>query len=177
MKTALEIDKTPSVPKIGSSRKRTWPLKQTSRPRLSKKRSSRSRRRYNYTESWTKRYLETVISQCIICGIILSSILILRIIQIPETLAVREQISTTIGANIDLTYEARTLGAMLLAVFAPEENALQSPGESFTAPEALPVAGGNESGQNFRIDEDILQSIHNRESEDFLEFRQYRSLP
>jgi len=121
--------------------------------------------------------METFISQCIVCAIILASILVLRIIQIPETLAIREQIYTTIGTNVDIAYEARNLGAMLMAVIGTDENtAALTPDTDLYPPEILPVID-SETDNSFRIDEDILLHIHSRESEDLLEFREYRNLP
>ena len=164
-----------SAGKTGSSYKQAWPSKSTTRYRPGKRRSVRQR--YNYTESWLKKYIETIISQCIVSGIVLSAILILRIIQVPETLALREQIYTTIGTNMDMAYEARNLGAMLLAVIRTEEAPTAQHEESLATPEAVPVFDAVGDNQNFRIDEDILQQIHSREIERLLEFREYRSLP
>ena len=120
----------------------------------SKRKAQTARRRY-YTNKHKESsgYLETFITQCIVCGIILSAVLIIRIIDVPTTNAMRQQFYQAITATVDIAADIQNVRSSLLATF--EEESLNN---IHPVQESIP-SYTNPSEQDFRIDEDILESI------------------
>jgi len=123
--------------------------------RIQNVRQRRYRREYQSEGS----YLETFITQCIISGIILSAVLIIRIIDVPATVSIREYFYQTITAAADIPEDARNLGVMIRQAIGEREDEYEP-----NAPEATPTATYapiqvNAPGQDFRIDEDVLREL------------------
>ena len=127
-----------------------------------KNRQNTRRRRYARHRHSNGNYLETLITQSIVCGIILAMVLIVRIIEVPQTAALRYQLRRSIATNIDMTGEARNLGAMLWAALSNTDDE-----DDYTAVDygrELPVqVNTNAPEGDFRIDEDILREIQDRD--------------
>jgi len=120
-----------------------------------KKRLQNARqRRYNRSYQGGNSYIETFITQCIISGIILSALLVIRIIDVPATAAIREQFYQTITATADMPNDARNLGEIIRQALGNTE----SSEPVLRVPETQPVHT-NSPAQDFRIDEDVLRSI------------------
>ena len=114
------------------------------------------RRRYTNGHRESGSYIETFITQCIICGIILSAVLIIRIIDVPTTNAIRHQFSQTITATADMAEDVRSLGEIIRTIFGEEgDDDITYTHE--TMPIQLSLPSSHEG--DFRIDEDILESI------------------
>lgn len=128
------------------------------KPSIYKKRLQTARRRRYKRQGYSGRnYLETFITQCIVSGIILSAVLVIRIIDVPVTAAIREQFYQSITSNVDVPTEARNLGAML-------RGALGDTDDSGAAYESIAPVNTNVTGDDFRIDEDILESMRERDA-------------
>jgi len=133
-----------------------------------KKRQAIRRRRYKRQSPGAANYIETFITQCIVSGIVLSMVLVLRIIDVPATNTVRDQFRHSISSNIDFPDEARNLGAIFQATLGSigNGNSYQNDSEErpMTDQENLPAYTGNPA-QDFRIDEEILQRIQAQDYE------------
>ena len=117
---------------------------------------AKRRRRHANRHRENNRYIETFITQCIVCGIILSCVLIIRIIDVPTTNAIRQHFSNSITATVDIVEDFGNLRSTFGVIFndANIENA------TYTY-DAIPsqINPMDATNQDFRIDEDILESI------------------
>jgi len=133
-----------------------------------KKRPLRRNRRYE--PSIREKYLEMFVSQCIVCGIFLSVALIVRIIEIPQTMALRERFHETVSVSVDVAAEFRGFAAMIAAALPGSGEAETVPvgpapavPPSDQAPTIIEMSAPGDSNLapgDFRIDEDILAGIH-----------------
>jgi len=129
------------------------------------------RRRYKHSYQSEGSYLETFITQCIISGIILSAVLIIRIIDVPATTAIREHFYQTITAAADIPEDARNLGDMIrraTGIVADEYEPRVQEATPATMPGTVDTSAPiqvNAPGQNFRIDEDVLRELRGESAE------------
>ena len=149
------------------------------KPKISYNKKKRPRgRRKRYAASRTSAYIETMVTQCIVCGIVLSLALVIRIIEIPETVSLRRRFHESISVSLDIAYEARSLGAMILVMLNQEEGheAIAGPptDQGGRAYEPIFESGGAESSAagEFRIDEELLEGIMGRREETYVPGRE-----
>ena len=117
------------------------------------------RRRYERQKPNMGSYVETLITQCIVCAIILSAVLIIRIIDVPATNAIREQFHYTITHNADMQNDAINFGAMFINAL----NRADQPEQLAYENEPVHASPASTSDSDFRIDENVLQSIRGDE--------------
>ena len=109
-------------------------------------------------------FAETIIMQCIVCGIMLSVVMLISIIKTPATVALRENIRLALVGNIDTGQSfksaagvASDISSSIKNIFSAEKEVLVEE-EIPSAAEAVPVYFSQE--KDFRIDEDIMESIY-----------------
>ena len=124
------------------------------KPSASKRKAQAARRRH-YANRYKEKgnYIETFITQCIVCGIVLSAVLIIRIIDVPTTHTMRQHFYQTITATVDIAEDIQNVRLAIRTALG-EENT----DDTTHVQEAAPVHM-NSPNQDFRIDEDILESI------------------
>ena len=134
----------------------------------SNKKRRPNRRGRRYETAWPTKYLETLVTQCIVCAILLSVALIVRLIEVPQTLALRSLFLETVSANIDVAYEARNFGALIMTVLGGDDESEAIPaGPAGRDPEVMleNTTQGGTGTVDFRIDEDILATIDGQSGE------------
>jgi len=126
------------------------------------KRKIQAARRRHYTNRYKKSgsYIETFITQCIVCGIVLSAVLIIRIIDIPTTNTMRQHFYQTITATADIVEDIQNVRSAIRTAFGEEHV------DDITYIQDAIPAHINSPDQDFRIDEDILENIRSGESSD-----------
>jgi len=107
---------------------------------------------------------EMVITQCIVCGIILSIVMLICIIKTPPTMALRENIRLALVSNMDSAEPAENMADITSGIYKSVKN-IFSPEKKqaaeeiqIQAEEDIPVFYTRE--KDFRIDEDIMKSIY-----------------
>ena len=129
------------------------------KPNMNKKKIQAARRR-RYTNRYKSNgsYIETFITQCIVSGIIFCAVLIIRIVDVPTTTAMREHFYQTITATADMAGDARSLGETIRTVIGTDDtdNIIDNYDDI-----SVNISTPN---QDFRIDEDILESIRGGDS-------------
>ena len=111
--------------------------------------------------------VEMLVIQCIVCGIMLSALMLICIVKTPATLALREGIRLALGGNIDSQESVGSMAGVASNISSLFKNILigekadLAEVEIPVEEEAIPVYFNRE--KDFRIDEEIIESIYNGE--------------
>ena len=108
--------------------------------------------------------VEIMVMQCIVCGIVLSMVMLICIIKTPATLLLRENIHIALISNIDSRESAENIADItsnislsFKNIFSPEKE-IQAEENIMPKVESIPLHYIEE--KDFRIDEDIINSIY-----------------
>jgi len=108
--------------------------------------------------------VEMIVMQCIVCGIVLGALMLICLIKTPRTISLRSSIRYVLASDINSDGIEKNVSGVTCGIsssfkniFSPEK---KQPAEEINIlnEESIPVFFTEE--KNFRIDEDIINSIY-----------------